>query len=524
MPTDTPGVSEYMLTLRKLGIDDYEDVREIMDQVYPNMGAWTYDQFKAQINRFPDGQICIEDSGKVVAAAMSVIITYNHYGDKHTYDQITGEGYLTTHDPHGDTLYGVDIFVHPEYRGLRLGRRLYDARKELCENLNLRAIVTGGRIPNYKHYSNDMSPQKYIDLVKRKEVFDPILSFQISNDFHVRKVITNYLPDDRDSKSYATLLEWINIYYEEEEQLIGRQKAVVRLGVVQWQMRSVSSFDDLLQQVEYFVSTLAGYQSDFALFPEFFNGPLMTQFNEKSPADAIRSLAQYTEPLREQMLHMAVSYNINIISGSMPVYDNDRLYNTSYLCRRDGTYDEQYKLHITPDESTYWGVQGGKELRTFETDVGKVGILICYDAEFPELSRLQAESGINILFVPYWTDTKNAYLRVRRCAQARAIENECYVAISGSVGNLPRVENMDIQYSQAGVFSPSDFAFPHDGVIAEATPNTEMTLVADLDLDLLKQLRLNGSVTNRKDKRSDLFKIEWLGQSNTDPRPPGARS
>jgi ribosomal protein S18 acetylase RimI-like enzyme len=325
---------------------------------------------------------------------MSVIITYEHYGDKHTYDQITGEGYLTTHDPHGDTLYGVDIFVHPEYRGLRLGRRLYDARKELCENLNLRAIVTGGRIPNYKHYSDDMSPQKYIDLVKRKEVFDPILSFQISNDFHVRKVITNYLPDDRDSKSYATLLEWINIYYEEEEQLIGRQKAVVRLGVVQWQMRSVSSFDDLLQQVEYFVSTLAGYQSDFALFPEFFNGPLMTQFNEKSPADAIRSLAQYTEPLREQMLHMAVSYNINIISGSMPVYDNDRLYNTSYLCRRDGTYDEQYKLHITPDERTYWGVQGGKELRTFDTDVGKVGILICYDAEFPELSRLQAESGI----------------------------------------------------------------------------------------------------------------------------------
>jgi predicted amidohydrolase/ribosomal protein S18 acetylase RimI-like enzyme len=518
MATDTPGLSEYMLSLRQLKLEDYENVEEIMNLVYPNMGAWTYDQFKAQINRFPEGQICIEDNGKVVAAAQSVIITYEHYGDKHHYDQITGEGYLTTHDPNGDTLYGVDIFVHPDYRGLRLGRRLYDARKELCENLNLRAIVTGGRIPNYKHYSDDMSPQKYIDLVKRKEVFDPILSFQLNNDFHVRKVITNYLPDDRDSKSYATLLEWINIYYEEQEQLIGRQKPVVRLGVVQWQMRSVTSFDDLLQQVEYFVSTLAGYQADFVLFPEFFNGPLMTQFNEESPSDAIRSLAQYTEPLREQMLHMAVSYNINIVSGSMPVYDNDRLYNISYLCMRDGTYDQQYKLHITPDESSYWGVQGGKELRTFDTDVGKVGILICYDAEFPELSRLLAENGLNILFVPYWTDTKNAYLRVRRCAQARAIENECYVAISGSVGNLPRVENMDIQYSQAGVFSPSDFAFPHDGVIAEATPNTEMTLVADLDLDLLKELRTNGSVTNRKDRRNDLFKIEWLGQSSDNPR------
>ena len=515
MTTEAPGPSEHKLKLRKLELSDYDDIKEIMDLVYPSMGAWTYDQFKAQINRFQDGQICIEDNGKVVAGAISVIINYKQYGDKHSYDQITGYGYLTTHDPNGDTLYGVDIFVHPDYRGLRLGRRLYDARKELCENLNLRAIITGGRIPNYKHYSDEMSPQKYIDLVKRKEIYDPILTFQLNNDFHVRKVITNYLPSDKDSKSYATLLEWINIYYEEKEQLIGRQKPVVRLGVVQWQMRRVASFDDLLQQVEYFVSTIAGYQSDFVLFPEFFNGPLMTQFNEESPSDAIRSLAQYTEPLREQLLHMAVSYNINIVSGSMPLYYNEKLYNISYLCRRDGTYDHQYKLHITPDEESYWGLQGGKELKTFDTDIGKVGILICYDAEFPELSRIQAETGLNILFVPYWTDTKNAYLRVRRCAQARAIENECYVAISGSVGNLPRVENMDIQYSQAAVFSPSDFAFPHDGIIAEATPNTEMTLIADLDLDLLKELRVHGSVTNRKDRRNDLFKIEWLGSKNS---------
>ena len=343
--------------------------------------------------------------------------------------------------------------------------------------------------------------------LKNKEIFDPILTFQLANDFHVRKILTNYLPGDKDSKSYATLLEWINIYYEETEQLIGGRKTVVRVGLVQWQMRAVENFDELMAQVEFFVDAVAGYKADFVLFPEFFNAALMAKSNEKSGSDAIRTLASYTTRIREKMIDLAISYNINIIAGSMPQYKKQVLHNVAFLCRRDGTWDEQYKLHITPDESIYWGLKGGNGLRVFDTDVGKVGILVCYDVEFPELSRIMAEKGMNILFVPYWTDTKNAYLRVRRCAQARAIENECYVVISGSVGNLPKVENMDIQYSQSAVFSPSDFAFPHDAIIAEATPNTEMTLLVDLDLDLLKDVRVHGSVTNMKDRRSDIYKI-----------------
>jgi len=143
-------------------------------------------------------------------------------------------------------------------------------------------------------------------------------------------------------------------------------------------------------------------------------------------------------------------------------------------------------------------------LKVFKTDIGKIGVLICFDVEFPELARLLADKGIRILLVPYWTDTKNAYLRVRRCAQARAIENECYVVITGSVGNLPKVKNMDIQYSQSTIFTPSDFAFPHDAVAAEATPNTEMTLLADLDLNLLKEIRNHGSVRNLESRRLDL--------------------
>ncbi len=506
---------EYRLTLRNLRLSDYDDISAIMQQVYHSAGGhWRRDQFTAQLHRFPEGQICIEDNGRVVAAALALIVDYERFGDPHSYDQITGGGYFTTHDPNGDVLYGVDLFVDPEYRDLRLGRRLYDARKDLCRQLNLRAIIAGGRIPGYRKHAAQMTPEQYIDLVKRREIHDPILSFQLANDFHVRRIITGYSPEDQESHGYATLVEWNNIFYEAKKPaLIGGRKPVVRIGTVQWQMRRVSGFEELLQQVEFFVDALAAYRVDIALFPELFNIPLLGEFNQDNPAEAMRGLAQYTEPLVEAMSELAVSYNINIVAGSMPVRHGHDLFNVSFLCRRDGTMDSQYKLHATPDERSYWGFRGGSELKVFDTDVCRIGILICYDVEFPELPRILAEKGMQLLFVPYWTDTKNGYLRVRRCAQARAIENECYVAIAGSVGNLPKIENADIQYSQAAVFSPSDFAFPHDAIMAESTPNTEMTLIVDLDLKKLTELRHEGSVRNFQDRRLDLYQVQWLSDA-----------
>lgn len=185
---------------------------------------------------------------------------------------------------------------------------------------------------------------------------------------------------------------------------------------------------------------------------------------------------------------------------------------SGFLCHRNGRVDGYEKIHITPDEASHWGIKGGETLQVYETDSGKVGILICYDVEFPELPRILAEQGMQILFVPFLTDTQNAYMRVRCCAQARAIENECYVAISGSVGNLPKVENMDIQYSQSAVFTPCDFAFPSNGVKSEATPNAEMILIADVDLSLLDELHSYGSVRNLKDRRTDFYEVKLVRQ------------
>lgn len=505
-----PSNSIEKVELKFLGIQEYRELKALMEEAYAVLpdSAWERHEIQRLIEIFPAGQIAIWVNGNLAGCALSIVVNYDDFDDQHTYREITGDYTFSTHNPQGNILYGIDVFVKPEYRGLRLGRRMYDYRKELCEEMNLEGILFGGRLPNYHQHAGEMSPRQYIQKVKDREIHDPVLNFQFANDFYVRRIVRGYLVGDEHSREYAALLMWNNVLYSVPTKKPRQPKSVVRLGLVQWQMRSYRGVDDLLEQAEYFLDAVSSYRSDFALFPEFFNAPLMAEFNHLPEPEAIRKLAEFTEPIVRKFSEFSVAYNINIITGSMPSVEDGKLYNVGYLCRRNGTQEKFYKLHVTPDEAQVWGMTGGHELQTFETDCGTIGVLICYDVEFPELSRLLAGSGMDILFVPFLTDTQNGYSRVRHCAQARAIENECYVAIAGSVGNLPKVHNMDIQYAQSMVFTPCDFAFPSNGVKAEATPNTEMILVADVNLDLLKELHEHGSVHNLRDRRTDIYRLE----------------
>ncbi|HEY4616830.1 MAG TPA: carbon-nitrogen hydrolase family protein [Flavobacterium sp.] len=500
------------IELRNLKIEDYKELKKSMVESYPEMAEsfWQEEQLEILLKKFPEGQLVIVVDGVVVGSALSILVTEDFAFKTKTYKDITGNYTFSTHNPEGEVIYGIDVFINPKYRGLRLGRRLYDVRKELCEQLNLKSIIFAGRIPSYGKYKDEITPKVYIEKVKKKEIYDPVLSFQLSNDFHEVRVLKNYLVGDTESLEYAVLLEWNNIYYEDSPKLINVKKSVVRLGLIQWQMRSLSNLNALFDQAEFFIDTVSGYESDFALFPEFFTAPLMADFNHLSEPEAIRELAKHTEAVKLKFQEFAISYNINIITGSMPFIENGHVYNVGFLCKRDGTNEMYRKIHITPNEVFHWGITGGDVIQTFDTDCGKVGVMICYDVEFPELSRLMADEGMNILFVPFLTDTQNGYTRVKHCAQARAIENECYVAIAGCVGNLPKVNNMDIQYAQAAVFTPSDFAFPSNGIKAEATPNTEMTLIVDVDINLLKELHEHGSVKILKDRRHDLYSLKKI--------------
>jgi predicted amidohydrolase len=212
----------------------------------------------------------------------------------------------------------------------------------------------------------------------------------------------------------------------------------------------------------------------------------------------------------EFFTEMAVKYNVNIIGGSQFVLEEDTLYNVSYLFRRDGTLGKQYKLHITPSERKWWGVSPGRAIEVFDTDCGVISILVCYDIEFPEIVRIAAAKGAQIVFVPFNTDTRHGYLRIRHCALARCVENHLYVAVGGCTGNLPFVENSDIHYAQSAIFTPADAEFARDAIAAECTANIETLIIHDVDVELLRRHKQLGNVQNWNDRRQDLYRVVYV--------------
>jgi len=276
----------------------------------------------------------------------------------------------------------------------------------------------------------------------------------------------------------------------------------------------VHSFEEFISFVAYFVDVVADYKGDFVVFPELFTLQLLSiESQELSPVESIEALTKYTPKLKDAMRDMALRYNINIIGGSHPTrVESGRVENISYVFLRDGTIYEQPKIHPTPNEEYWWNIEGGSTLNAIETDCGPIGVLICYDSEFPELARHLTDQGIHILFVPFCTDERQSYLRVRYCCQARAVENQIYVVMSGNVGNLPNVANMDIQYAQSCILTPCDFPFARDGIAADTTPNVETVAIADLRPDTLIMARNSGTVKNLRDRRHDLYNINWRGK------------
>lgn len=497
------------LSVRPISMDDYDRIVALELKCFPGMDHWKREQIESQIEHFPDGQIGIELDGELVASSSSLVVDFDDYDNWQSWEEIADNGYIRNHDPEGDTLYGIEIMVDPEYRGYRLSRRLYDARKEVARRLNMRRIIIGGRIPGYGAHADSMSAREYIDQVLTKRLFDPVLTPQVSNGFALQGLIPDYLPSDHDSRGFATFLEWRNLDYRAEPHTRLRTVAPVRVSLVQYLMQRVNSFEDFEKQCEFYVDTAGDYKSDFVLFPELFTIQLSSLLADTRPGIAARQLSEFTPKYLELMSTLAMRYNVNVIGGSTLVVEDDRLFNIAFLFRRDGTIDKQYKLHVTPNERRWWGVDAGDRLTVFDTDRGRIAVLICYDVEFPELARIAVAQGAMILFVPFNTNDRMGYMRVRSCAQARAIENQVYVAIAGCAGALPFVENADIHYAQCGIFTPSDVGFARDGVMAESTPNIETVLTDDVDIEALRRNRHSGTVRPWTERRKDLYRVHY---------------
>jgi predicted amidohydrolase/GNAT superfamily N-acetyltransferase len=494
-------------TVRQAVRADIPELMALNKAAYPALAeenvVWGEAHLLSHQRVFPQGQFVAEHQGKIVGAASSLVVDLGRDPLRHhTWSGITDSGYFTNHDPVGDTLYGADVYVHPDARGLGVGAALYEARRALCRRLNKRRILAGGRLWNYCELGGGMTPEEYAQRVVDGEFRDLVLSFQLREGFVLRGVMKNYLKDPR-SRNHASLIEWLNPDYQPAK--TGVRK--IRVACVQYKMRRTKSFADFARQVEYFVDVAADYEADFVLLPEFFSVQLLSHLDARTPQEGIRRLAALGDKFIAAMSRLARKYDVTIIAGSHPVKVDGKLLNRCHVCLPGGQVHHQDKLHITPNERRWWGISGGRELHAIETPAAKIGVLICYDSEFPEAARHLADAGAEIIFVPFCTDNRQGYLRVRYCAQARAIENQVYVALAGNVGNLPDVPNMDIQYAQAAVLTPSDFAFARDGIAAEAEANEETLLICDLDLDDLTHARNSGTVTPRLDRRPDLFKI-----------------
>lgn len=503
------------LHVREARAADIPAIIAVMKRAYPDMPIYSSGNIQGQLSSFPEGQLVALAGELVVGYAATFRIDEATALSPHTWVEITGSGYASRHDPRGEWLYAMEVCVDPQWRGRRVGQRLYDVRKRLTERLELKGIVFGGRLPGLARKMKQFgSAQAYLDAVKAQQVSDQVATFQINNGFEAIGLLPNYLPSDKESLGYASHMVWRNPYADAITSTVphsSRPKDWVRVAAVQFQQRAVASFEEFISNVEYFVDVVADYKSDFVLFPELFTLQLLA-FEEKRlrPAEAIEALTRHTQPFIDALQDMAVRYNINIIGGSHPtrMADGD-IHNVAYVFLRDGTVHSQEKIHPTPNERFWWNIKGGDEVKAIETDCGPIGVMICYDSEFPELARKLTDEGAKLLFVPFCTDNRQGYMRVRYCGQARAIENQCYVALAGNVGNLPKVENMDVQYAQSCILTPCDFPFARDGIAAEATENVETITVADLDLSDIAWARREGTVRNLRDRRFDLYRTVW---------------
>jgi predicted amidohydrolase len=278
----------------------------------------------------------------------------------------------------------------------------------------------------------------------------------------------------------------------------------MRVSAVQFRLRDVGSFEEFALQVEHHVRNASEYGTQFLLFPEFVTTPLLS-IGGGITGDPIGKLPEYTEAYAGLFGRLAREYGMWIVGGTHVTRTGDQLRNTAFLFAPDGTVHTQDKLHVTPTERDEWNLKEGDGVQVFDTPFGTVGVLTCYDIEFPEIVRMVRAKGADVIFCPSCTDDRHGFYRVRYCCHARAVENQVYIVTTGTVGSLRRVDFMRANYGQAAVITPNDIPFPPRGILCEGDVNEEMLVTADLDLSLLDGVRRHGSVCTWRDRRTDLY-------------------
>lgn len=280
----------------------------------------------------------------------------------------------------------------------------------------------------------------------------------------------------------------------------------IRVAAAQYFIRPITSFERFEDQVSAIVETAASYHCRLLVLPEYFTLQLAALHDIHRPfPEQLRDVASCVPRFVEMMRSLARKNGLYVVAGTIPVVDgtDGTIHNDAHFFAPSGDYAVQGKLHMTRTEREDWGVAERPLARVFDTELGRIGIAICYDVEFPELVREMARQGVRILCVPSNTDNRYGFLRVRYCAHARAIENQLYVIHAATVGSLPRVPDVSLNYGQAAILTPSDFEFARDGILAQGTLNQEDLIIGELDMGLIDDSRAFGTVRplNDSDRR-----------------------
>lgn len=202
------------LVVRNTTPADIAAVIDLQRRVYPAIPSFTPDQLYQHLEVFPEGQLVAISNGVVVGTAASLVVLWDDYGLDHSWPEVTGGGSFATHNIDGRTLYGAEVCVDPAIRKQGLGHALYQARRKLCRDMNLKRIIAGGRLPGYHRHAGKMTAEEYAQRVVWGDIADPVLRFQLREGFNYCGVIPGYLPHDSESLNNAALIVWLNPLYK----------------------------------------------------------------------------------------------------------------------------------------------------------------------------------------------------------------------------------------------------------------------------------------------------------------------
>jgi predicted amidohydrolase len=260
-------------------------------------------------------------------------------------------------------------------------------------------------------------------------------------------------------------------------------------------------WNDYVGKLRVWVRTAREQGADLLVFPEYAAMELASLAEEKNAGDLVRSVEAVNARLNDvDALHasLAREFEVHVCAGSAPVrLEGGRVVNRARLFAPDGSHGHQDKLIMTRFEREDWIIAPGDALHVFDTALGRIGILLCYDAEFPLLARAMVEAGAEILLVPSCTDSMHGFHRVRVGTMARALEGQCIAVQAVTVGDATWLAAADRNFGAAGVFGPPDGRFPETGVIAAGKPGDSGWTYAEVDLDAVRDVRENGQVLNR---------------------------